>query len=538
MGTIAVSGLTGFGPDTSIPQDANTDYVTFTNDVSYTRGHHVLKTGVLLERAATQTMLGNNIRGGHSFPSLARFLAGQPASFSSVLPGADITRSRSSMLFGAYLQDDWAVATRLVLNLGMRYETYGVPKDSGGQDSALRNAGSDKDFVVGPIFVNPSRANIGPRVGFAWDVTGDGRTSVRGGAGLYFDTDGVFNSSLLISTFAPPFASTINLVNPAFPRPVLEGGNIGLSARTIDYNVGQPRMWTFNLSAQRQLPGDLGLLVSYAGSRGYDLVRAVEGNPFVPQTLADGTLFVPANARRVNPNWGSIDYRTTGGHSWYDALQLMLRKRFSKGYQFQASYTLSETVDETQGQVSLDVSNSSIYGQNPYNQAGDRGPADFDVRHVLTFNAAWDLPLGRSLTGIAGVFGKGWQINALGTFRIGSAVHADGGQQLGYQWPADAEHSPSESAERGRPERRASYAGAMVRSGRVRAAAGGCNGQCRAEPAARTRICQHRYGAGEIPGARFPGGPQHRVPGRDLQHPQPGKLRGAQSGGLRRGARR
>jgi hypothetical protein len=283
----------------------------------------------------------------------------------------------------------------------------------------LRDVRNDKDFVVGPIFVNPSRANIGPRVGFAWDVTGDGQTSIRGGAGLYFDTDGVFNSSLLISTFAPPFASTINLVNPAFPRPVLEGGSIGLSARTIDYNVGQPRMWTFNLSGQRQLPGDLGLLVSYAGSRGYDLVRALEGNPFVPETLADGTLFVSTSARRVNPNWGSIDYRTTGGHSWYDALQVMLRKRFSKGYQFQASYTLSETIDETQGQVSLDVSNSSIYGQNPYDQAGDRGPADFDVRHVLTFNAAWDLPIGRSLTGVAGVFGKGWQLNTLGTFRSG-----------------------------------------------------------------------------------------------------------------------
>lgn len=419
MGTIAVSGLTGFGPDTSIPQDANTDYLTFTNDVSYTRGHHLLKTGLLLERASTQTMLGNNIRGGYSFPSLARFLAGQPASFSSVLPGADITRSRSSLLFGAYLQDDWSVATRVVLNLGLRYETYGVPKDSGGQDSALRDVRNDKDFVLGPIFVNPSRANIGPRVGFAWDLTGDGRTSVRGGAGLYFDTDGVFNSSLLISTFAPPFASTINLINPAFPRPVLQGGSIGLSARTIDYNVGQPRMWTFNLSGQRELPGDLGLLVSYAGSRGYDLVRAVEGNPFVPQTLENGTLFVPASAGRVNPNWGSIDYRTTGGHSWYDALQVMLRKRFSGGYQFQASYTLSETTDETQGQVSLDVSNSSIYGQNPYDQVGDRGPADFDVRHVLTFNAAWDLPVGRSLTGLAGVFGKGWQVNALGTFRSG-----------------------------------------------------------------------------------------------------------------------
>src|SRR5207247_10679474 len=99
---------------------------------------------------------------------------------------------------------------------------------------------------------NPSLRNWAPRLGFAWDVTGDGRTAVRGGAGLYHDTDGPFNSAFGIAAFSPPFAATATINNPAFPRPAsLTAG--AASARTLDYHVKQPRGVTYTVSVQREL---------------------------------------------------------------------------------------------------------------------------------------------------------------------------------------------------------------------------------------------------------------------------------------------
>ena len=144
------------------------------------------------------------------------------------------------MLFRS--QDDLTVHPRLSLNLGLRYEFYTVPNDTQGRDSALRNVVSDSEFTVGPIFENPSLKNLGPRVGFAWDVAGDGKSSVRGGAGVYYDTDGTFNSALLAAAFSPPFATSVNLANPAFPHPSLQSATAERSARGLDYHVGQPRM--------------------------------------------------------------------------------------------------------------------------------------------------------------------------------------------------------------------------------------------------------------------------------------------------------
>jgi hypothetical protein len=416
MGSISVSGLTSLGNDSTTPSTNNVTYWTYSDDLTYTKGRHLFKTGLLVEHAFSSKQTTTNSRGSYSFASLNTFLAGNARQFQGVLPGSILVRERPNTLFGAYLQDDLRMSDRLTLNLGARYEVFTIPSDKNGLDAYLPDLVTSTSTSVGGPFVNPSKKDIAPRVGFAWDVSGNGRTAVRGGTGLYYDTDGTFNSAFGIAAFTPPFAPTVNLQNPTFPSPVFPTSittSGALALRTLDYNVKQPRAWTYNLNVQRELGGDMLAMIGYAGSHGYNLVSAIEGNPVVPVVQADGSLFFPAGAPRRNPAWTSIDLRTSNGHSTYNSLQAMLQKRFSRGYQVQLSYTLSKTMDNTQAQLNVDSVNTSVYAQNPYDPEADWAVAPFDIRHVFAANVTWEIPAPRNPVL------SGWQVNSIVSLRSG-----------------------------------------------------------------------------------------------------------------------
>ena len=414
MGVINVGGLTPLGGTAQNPNTSNSFYWTVSNDMSYAKGRHLIKTGVLIEHLRTNRLTANNTRGTYVFANVQTFLAGRPARFVGVPPGAQLERVRPNTLFGLYMQDDYRTGDRLTLNLGLRYEFYTVPAEKYGFDSTLRNILTDSAFTVGRLFdKNPSLGNWAPRVGFAWDVTGDGQTAIRGGAGIYHDTDGPFNSAFLVAAFSPPFATTATISNPTFPRPASLTADAA-SARTLDYSIKQPYGVTFNVSAQRELGGQITATVGYAGSRAFNLMSAIEANPVVPQIQADGTRFFPAGAPRRNPAFGPIDYRTTGGHSEYNALLVSAQKRFGRRYQLQAAYTLSKAMDNLQAQLVMDVLNSSVYPQDPYDRDIDWARSDFDVRHVFSSNFVWILP---GLDGHALL--DGWQVNGIASLRSG-----------------------------------------------------------------------------------------------------------------------
>jgi hypothetical protein len=414
IGVISVGGLTPIGGTTTNPSSNNSFYWTFSNDLSYVKGRHLIKTGALIEHLRTNKLTATNIRGSYTFANVRSFLAGTPTRFVGVPPGAQLERVRPNTLFGAYVQDDYRTTERLTLNLGLRYEFYTIPAEANGLDTTLRDIVLDSAFTVGrPFAKNPSLGNIAPRLGFAWDVTGTGRTAVRGGAGVYHDTDGPFNSAFGIAAFSPPFAATATINNPTFPRPAsLTAG--AASARTIDYNIRQPYGITYNLNVQREVAGQITATIGYAGSRAYNLMSAIEANPVVPVIPADGTKLFPAGAPRRNPAFGPIDYRTNGGRSEYDSLQVSAQKRFSRRYQLQASYTLAKAMDNLQAQLNADVNNASVYPQDPYDRDVDRARSDFDVRHVFQANFVWDLP-GRSGSALL----DGWQFNGIVTARSG-----------------------------------------------------------------------------------------------------------------------
>src|SRR2546426_680623 len=363
MGLILIGGLSQLGNYAAEPSTQNIDYWTWSDDVTFTKGKHLLKTGALIEHAFAEKLTTVNSRGTYTFANFAQFLAGIPSRFQGNAPGANFERKRPNTLFGFYVQDDYRVRPNLTLNLGARYEFFTVPKDKDGLDAYLPDVLTSSVTTLGGPFVNPSLGNIAPRVGFAWDVSGDGRTAVRGGSGLYYDTDGPYNSSLGIALQAPPFVRPVHVTGAGipFPTPVFPaGGTSGaLSMRTIDYHIKQPKGWTYNVNVQRELLGSWAAMVGYAGSRGYDLVNAIEGNPVVPVVRADGSLFFPAGAPRRNPAWSSIDYRMSDGRSTYNAFPASLMKRLSHRYQGPLSYTLSQAMDNADGQPGADAVTSS-----------------------------------------------------------------------------------------------------------------------------------------------------------------------------------
>ena len=417
MGLILVGGLSQLGNYAAEPTANTMDYWTWSDDLTYAKGKHLVKTGVLIEHAFAENLSTINSRGTYTFANLAQFLSGVPSRFQGNAPGSLFRRQRPNTLFGFYVQDDYRVTSTLTLNLGGRYEFFTVPADKDGLDAYLPDLLTSKDTVLGGPFVNPSLKNFAPRLGFAWDVTGDGRTAIRGGGGLYQDTDRPYNTSLHVATTTPPFVEAINISGAGipFPTPVFSSGTPGgaRNLRTIDYHIRQPKGWTYNINLQRELVAGWAMLVGYAGSRGYDLVSSIEGNPVVPTVQADGSLFFAAGVPRRNPAWGSIDYRTSDGRSTYNALQAGLMKRFRDGYQVQLSYTLSKAMDNAAAQLGSDTISSAIYPPNPYDPQAEWAVAAFDASHVFAANATWELPF-RSHP----VFG-GWQLNGIVSMHSG-----------------------------------------------------------------------------------------------------------------------
>jgi hypothetical protein len=229
--------------------------------------------------------------------------------------------------------------------------TFAVAPTAFAQITAATISGTSKD-QTGAALPGVDVVVKNPETGLARSALTDA------GIGLYHDTDGPFNSAFLVATLSPPFAATATIINPTFPRPASLTADRP-SAWTIDYNIKQPYGLTFNVSVQRQLAGSMTTTVGYAGSRSYNLVSTIQGNPFVPQIQADGTKFFPVRALRRNPAFGPIDYVTNGGHSEYNSLLLSVQKRFSRRHQFQVSYTFGKAVDHQQAQLVMDVNNSS-----------------------------------------------------------------------------------------------------------------------------------------------------------------------------------
>lgn len=420
VGDIDIGGMQRFGPQTSVNVQLTQNVFSFSDDLTYTRGRHLMKFGGMVERYQDNMVNPTFSLGIYNFPDLRSFLENRPNRFIGLTPEAQFDRYWRFLLFGFYAQDDFKIHPRLTLNLGLRYEFATVPQELYGRDVSLPNL-TDTQLTPGPLYKNPTYKNISPRIGFAWDLFGDGKTSLRGGYGWYFNTNNQQN--LIVTVTNPPFTPRPVIINPTFPNPPFNRTGT-LSIRPIEWELKNPNTHIYNLNLQRQLWFDTVLTIGYAGSRGVHLLRNKDVNTVVPVQQADGTYVFPAGAPRFNPAFSTIELKTSDGNSWYNALVFEVRKRFTKGVDFQSSYTFGRTIDTTQASTFFsDATNATVSAMPELPGSNyNKGLADFHVKHNWVTNFTWELPFAKGLKGTAGKLLDGWNLIGIGQMRGGNPL--------------------------------------------------------------------------------------------------------------------
>ena len=431
------------------------------NDTTLTKGRHTMKFGLSINRIQFNGYNPARDALQYAFNSLQDFFNANPnGRFRGTVFGGfnDAHRSFRDTIFGFYYQDDIHVTSRLTLNAGLRYEFITTPSEVYGRIGTfrgdinfIRSVGISGITTGNPWINNPSLKNFAPRVGFAWDVAGNGKTALRGGAGIFFQQ---FDQSWYrTSAFrTPPFLVEADIAarsganTPAvlpFPNIVaLCGAKNPFAIPSTDpcagaksvpdvvfYNISNPYVAQYNLNIQRQLMANTVLTVGYAGSRGIDLAGIADFNNWDPVNvggrLAYSAALVSAGIR-PNPNWDQIRERHTGYDSWYNSLQVNVNRKYSRGLLLNGSYTWSKNEDTISGiQTASDTaagpSTIPLYGQASLY----KGRSAFDARHVFSFQSTYELPFGpgkqfmNAGSKIAQSVVEGWQVGGIVTLASG-----------------------------------------------------------------------------------------------------------------------
>ncbi len=432
IGTLTVGGLDAYlGSNRNTPRLMLQNLFEYSDDVTRSVGRHAIKMGMKVQRYQQNTTFADRNKGNYFFRTIADLLSATSYQFQGATPDSTSERSIRFTTFGFYTQDDLQLTSRLSFNLGLRYEFTTVPTENHGRFSALRDVYKDSAFTVGAPFQNPGLRNFSPRVGLSWDPTGSGKTAIRAGGAIYYQplpTHAFFFAN--VQSSAPPFAKIATLNAPPLVLPFPNafaligqpGTAITFSAYSHEYEISQPKVNRFNFNIQRELPAGIVVNVGYAGALGKDLQRLVNFNTRLPRIvdgrITFGTLNGPApTTPRRNPNFADIRYFYTGADSYYHALSLSARKRFSHGLQWQTSYTFGKSIDDGSTVTGGDFPGGSTGDRSVDFPVSDRGLSSFDTRHNFVFNFTYDLPIGAGkaipLSGVGNAVLGGWQLSGI-----------------------------------------------------------------------------------------------------------------------------
>jgi outer membrane receptor protein involved in Fe transport len=464
-------------PGNAIPFSGAQNVYQFNEDVSYTMGNHNWRAGGQYVHIRDNKTFGAysyavEALGNTNPEALSNFITGNLVSFSVAIdpgnrfPGDSIplpvgppsfSRSNRYSEWALYANDSWHVKPRLTLNLGLRYEYYGVQHNAQrpeldanffyGEGNTLQERIRNGRFLTTPDspvdgLWKPDRNNFAPRLGFAWDIFGDGKTSLRGGYGMAYERN--FGNVTFNVLFNPPNYGVVALAAnsgstvgdvPSLPISIANYGPFSgtgparrfspVSARAVDQNIVNAYAHFWSASFERQLTNNTVVSLEYSGSAGRHLYSISDinrtgaaqtfGLPIIPNAVGTPT-------SRLNPFITSANQRGNLGRSNYNALIASFDSSNFRntGLTFTARYTYSVTKDNLSSTFAETGQTFFLGFLDTFNPDLDYGNADYDTRHrfVSSFNYE-----PRYFANASNAFARqalgGWSLNGIVTIRGG-----------------------------------------------------------------------------------------------------------------------
>jgi hypothetical protein len=439
---IDISGVGSFNGNANGTRKTLEKGIHIVDSLTATLGRHVVKAGFDLLpvsfRERTTNINGSFVFGGlpavagvrDAVTALNQFLlteqravdpaTGRPYSYSRFTQsiGAEYFEAETFNQ-GYFIQDDFRVNDRLKLNLGVRYEYFGRPE-----------ANPNPDLPLTAQFATDAN-NFAPRLGFAFDPTGAGRTVIRGGAGLYYNvvvaqTYNTFlrsNGRDVINVNVTPTGAGAPVFSRSRVTPPT-GVSVISDVRVMAEDFKDIQVTNWFTTLEQELAANMALSVTYQGNSAGNLPAALNVNLSPAGTSADGRRLW-STQNRPDPRYGNIFVSSAIGEQRYDGLVAVLTKRFSKGHSYQLSYHLSKA----DGNAFVnDFTGFGIFtsASDPQDISVDNGPSDFDMQNRFSATFVYEPPI--AMSGLAGAVLNNWQLSSRVIASDGFRFNATTGQ--------------------------------------------------------------------------------------------------------------
>lgn len=426
-------GLSTVGPNGTGPFLVAQDKATIGDDLLWSWGAHRITAGFSVSRVQSALGDGDYQGGSFTFFQLSHFLLGSADLYYGSPPPTsdyDLTRGFRQIDFFPYVEDDWKIARKLTLNLGLRWDFATNAVGSGTPLEAILNPATDTGYTRTQhvLASNPNWENLDPRIGLAYDPFPDHKTSIRAGFGIFHEQVEARTYALGYDT-APPSPFVLDgsggIPFPMIPAQPFDQFN-GLSYGRTNH---APYVMQYNLTLQREVFANTVISLGYIGSHGVHLFSLVSENLPLPCSAVSsplpswcpalpsgppGSLGNPFTGILSNPSFGYLEDDAPTSTSRYNSLQVSLSRQLGHGLQAQASYTWSKCIDDG----SASTANEGSYGVvDPYDQALDRGACAFNRNQSAVANVVYSLPFQRNR------LVSGWQFSGIWTASSGLPVN-------------------------------------------------------------------------------------------------------------------